>query len=91
MFYEWNNNKAELNYQKHGVTFDHAENFEWDSALVIEDRRQNYGENRYNAMGLINDRLYQMTFTVREEVVRVISLRKANKREIKHYGHKTKN
>ena len=36
-------------------------------------------------MGLIGDRLYVMVFALRETAVRIISLRKANKREIKHY------
>ncbi len=90
MFYEWDDNKAELNQRKHGVSFDFVEKFEWDSALVMEDKRVDYGENRFNALGWVNDRLYQLTFTLRDDVIRVISLRKANRREIKNYGQETK-
>jgi len=38
-----------------------------------------------NALGLIEDKLYHMTYTLRSDVIRVISLRKANKREVKYY------
>lgn len=44
-----------------------------------------YGEARFIALGYIVDRLYSMVFTVRGDMLRVISLRKANKREVKRY------
>ena len=91
MFYEWDDKKAELNQRKHGVAFDFVEKFEWDSALVREDKRVDYGECRFNATGWVKDRLYQLTFTLRDDAIRVISLRKATKREIKYYGEETKN
>ena len=90
MFYEWDDSKAQLNHEKHGVSFEDVEWFDWTSALVKEDTRLDYGESRYNALGLMNDRLYQITFTVREETIRVISFRKANKREVRQYGYQIK-
>lgn len=51
----------------------------------IENRDIDFGENRYIAMGRIDDHIHVLVFTVRDEAVRIISLRKANKREVKNY------
>jgi uncharacterized DUF497 family protein len=67
--------KSGKNLLARGVSFELAAKFEWDSALVMEDQ----------ALGLINNRLYMMVFTPRANKVHVISLRKANKREVKRY------
>jgi uncharacterized DUF497 family protein len=67
--------KSGKNLLARGVWFELAAKFEWDSALVMEDQ----------ALGLINNRLYMMVFTPRANKVHVISLRKANKREVKRY------
>jgi len=67
-----------------GVPFELAAEFAWDGALV-EDLRKDYGERRFQALGLIGDRLHMMVFTPRADKAHVISLRKANKREVKRY------
>src|SRR5712672_1272951 len=59
--------------------------FEWNSALLVEDLRKDYGERRFQALGLIGNRLHVMVFTPRANKAHVISLRKANKREVKRY------
>ena len=64
-----------------------AEGFEWETAIVSVDARQRYGETRFEAKGYIGLRLYVMIFTLRETAVRIISLRKANSREMKRYVH----
>ena len=66
---------------KHGVSFDVVSGFEWDQALDKEDTRADYGEKRFNALAPIGDRLHHLTYTPRDGRVRVISLRRANKRE----------
>jgi uncharacterized DUF497 family protein len=68
-----------------GIPFDLAEQFEWDTALVVGDLRKDYGERRFQALGLIEGRLYALVFTPRAGKVHVISLRKANRRETKRY------
>ena len=83
---EYDPNKNRRNIKKHGISFDLAERFEWDTALIWEDTRYNYGETRFCALGYIEIRMYHLVFTYRDDTVRVISLRKANKREIKHYA-----
>jgi len=68
-------------------SFELAAVFELDTAIIQADVRKQYGEPRFNALGFIQDRLYHLTFTARTDAIRVISLRKANKREVNHYAH----
>ncbi len=77
--------KNERNIASRGISFQVAEQFEWDTALVVEDLRQTYGERRFQALGIIAGRLHAMVFTPRSGKVHVISLRKANRREVKRY------
>ena len=85
MKYEWDEAKRESNREKHGIDFAEAEEFDWESALVIPDARADYGEPRYRAMGYIGRRLYALAFTPKGGTVRILSLRKANQREAKCY------
>lgn len=57
--------------------------FDWDGALVVTDDRRDYGEPRLRALGLIDGRLHAVVVTPRGDALRIISLRKANKRELK--------
>ena len=86
MEYEWDDSKAAGNLRHHGIPFELIEDFAWDKAIVIEDERKDYGESRWIAYGPIGERLYCLVFTVRGSRIRVISLRKANSREVKRYG-----
>ncbi|GAB6040886.1 BrnT family toxin [Endothiovibrio diazotrophicus] len=86
MEYEWDDAKAVANRDKHGVDFHEAEAFEWDAALIDPDTRRDYGEPRFTALGPIGNRLYVMVYTVRGETLRIISLRKANRREFNRYA-----
>jgi len=85
MQYEWDENKRLANLVRHKVDFAEAIDFQWDSALETIDNRQNYGEKRWIALGLIGKRLYVMVYTFRAAKIRIISLRKANKRERMYY------
>jgi uncharacterized protein len=84
--YEWNEGKRQKSLAIHGVDFSAIESFEWRKAVVIADTRKNYGEVRFLAYGPIEDRLYCVVFTVRGQNIRIISMRKANIREVKRYG-----
>jgi len=75
--------KSEKNVLVRGVPFESAAEFAWDGALMVEDPRKDYGERRFQALGLIGDRLHMMVFTPRANKAHVISLRKAIKREVK--------
>ena len=79
--------KSEKNQIERGFSFDLASRFELQHALIKIDFRQNYGELRFNALSPIDSRLYHLTFTVCVDTIRVISFRKANKREVKYYAN----
>ncbi len=78
--------KDSANLVKHGLSLVLAEQMEWLTALVWGDIRTNYGEPRQSALGLIGDRIHFVAFVDRADVRRVISLRKANVREVMHYA-----
>ena len=82
MKFEWDSKKNELNIRERGVDFvDAKEMFEHD-LFVVPDIRKNYGENRFIGVGYIKNRLMVVVFTKRKfNTIRIISLRKANKRE----------
>jgi hypothetical protein len=78
--------KDASNVDKHGLSLADAEGFEWETAMVQEDVRKQYAEQRFEAKGYIGERLHVMVFCLRADEVRVISLRKANSREVKDYA-----
>ncbi len=78
--------KDAANVSKHGVSLTLAVELEWESAVVWPDIRRDYGEERMVAIGYIGLRLYCVAFVDRAEGRRIISLRKANLREINRYA-----
>jgi uncharacterized DUF497 family protein len=82
--------KEARNVAKHGISLVRAEAMDMAAAIVREDKRFDYGETRYIAFGDIDDALHCLVFTFRGSKVRAISLRKANKKEIRRYGGQTK-
>jgi uncharacterized protein len=83
--YEWDEGKRAANLRDHGVDFAEARHFDWDTAVVTIDDREDYGELREMALGFIGVRLHAMAFTQRGDTVRIISLRKANRVEMRRY------
>lgn len=86
MNYEYGVLENFSNFAKHGLKFEQVIEFEWETALIKQDQRRNYLETRFQATGYIFDRLYVLVFCERSDIIRVISLRKANYREIKDYA-----
>ncbi|VCU69144.1 hypothetical protein PIGHUM_01204 [Pigmentiphaga humi] len=78
--------KNESNQAKHGMPLDEARSFEWADALVRKDDRFEYGEDRMSAIGYIGNRLHVVVYVDRGNIRRIISLRKANKREERQYA-----
>ncbi|MGI9132399.1 MAG: BrnT family toxin [Rhodoferax sp.] len=78
--------KDATNMAKHGVSLGQAAQLEWDTALTWPDTRYTYNERRECAMGYIGLRLFHVVFVDRVEGRRIISLRKANQREINRYA-----
>ena len=85
MPYGWTLAKNASNFAKHGVAFEAMDRFDWATALVVTDLRNSQAEVRLNGFGLIGDRLHHVTFTIRRTTLWVISLRKANNKEIARY------
>ena len=86
MRYDHDPKKLAANVANHQVWFHEADGFEWWTASIEVDSRKRYGETRFVATGLIGTRLYVLVYTLRETAVRIISLRKANSREVKRYA-----
>ncbi len=81
----YDSNKSERNIAERGLSFELARDFEMAGALIVEDVRIAYPERRFQALGYLNERLHMLVFTPRDGMVHVISLRKANSREVKKY------
>lgn len=90
MEYEWDEAKSAANLRKHKVTFEAIEGFDWSTALVVSDDRFDYGEDRWFAIGMIENRLYSLTFTIRGDRIRVISLRVAEPAERRLYHEQSR-
>ncbi len=87
---EYDEGKDSKNQRKHGISLSQANRFEFDTAAHFTDKREEYGKARYVSIGYIEDRLYVMVWTKRTEALRIISLRKANKRERTRYERQKK-
>ncbi|HET8802359.1 MAG TPA: BrnT family toxin [Marinobacter sp.] len=85
---EFDPGKDAINIEKHGVSLAQSAMLEWDNVWAIEDARNDYGERRMIGYGPIADRVYCVVYTEREETRRIISLRKANRREVRLYAGK---
>lgn len=78
--------KGARNVAKHGVSLGDAASLNWRSVLASADRRRDYGEQREVGFGLIGERLFCVVFVQQSNAHRIISLRKANSREVKRYA-----
>lgn len=77
--------KDVTNQAKHGVSLSLALELDWEAALVWVDERFEYNEMRMIALAPRTEILYYVAFVDRGSVRRIISLRRANRREVKHY------
>ena len=84
--FEWDENKRRANLEKHRIDFSAASEFDWDTASQEQDVRND--ELRAVAYGYIGERLHVIVFTERGNSTRIISLRKANRREVRRYGQR---
>ena len=88
MRFEWDESKRELNIRKHGFDFADIDMiFENETTTVFDDRFE-YGEIRYLTFGLLHGRTVSVTHTENDDVMCVISIRKATKDEETYYFQK---
>lgn len=82
--------KNARNIELRGLSFERVVDFEFEIALFSVDQRQDYGEVRIRALGLMDNRLLALVFVETRHGIRVVSFRKANKREVNIYETQTK-
>lgn len=89
MIFEWDDQKAKQNIAKHGMSFEDARLVFFDpNRITFMDTRFDYGEERWITLGCFHDRVCVVVYTEIQDgdIIRIISARKANSRERKHYG-----
>lgn len=85
MLIEFDPAKDAINQSKHGLSLAMASELDWGAALVWVDHRFDYKETRMVALTPLTETLYCVAFVDRGKARRIISLRRANRREVKHY------
>jgi uncharacterized DUF497 family protein len=85
MKFEWDENKNDSNVKGHGIDFRDAKNIFDGYTLTIEDDRFDYGEQRFVSFGIMYGHVIAVVHLENEEVIRIISARKATKNEQKEY------
>jgi len=88
--FEWDEKKNQINYEKHGLSFEDAELIFASKTISFKDVRQDYGEERFITIGQLTNRVVIVVHTQRDLVTRIISMRKANEREKKIYFQRLK-
>jgi uncharacterized DUF497 family protein len=78
--------KSARNERERGIAFERFADMDFETAIAIEDTRKDYGERRLRVLGTIDGKLHAAVITPRGEMIRVISLRRANKREERTYA-----
>lgn len=81
--------KSARNIELRDLSFERVVDFEFETALFSPDQRRDYGEMRIRALGLLGGRLHALVFVETRHGIRVVSFRKANKREVTIYETQT--
>ena len=90
LIFEWDDDKAESNFAKHGISFPDARDvFNDPLAIEGEDRSLTYGEIRWRIIGTGKGRVLTVIYTEREDTIRLISARKSTRAE-RHEYHNAK-
>ena len=91
MRFEWDGAKRRSNLRDHGIDFTVIEKILAGATISVVDDRFDYGEMRIQTFGLLNDKVVAITHTQTDDVMRLISIRKATKHEEKNYFRKVNN
>lgn len=92
MEFEWDARESKANYEKHGIRFEDASLIFRGITLTAVDKREDYGEERKISIGAIEDIIViVVVHTDRNGKMRIISARRANKRERSKYHEFCKN
>lgn len=86
MEFEWDQDKSDACFTERGFDFAYVLHAFMDAnRLIHKDTRWDYGEDRYQLLGAIDGRVFFVAYTIRGTVLRIISARKANQREVNEY------
>ncbi|MEA2877460.1 MAG: uncharacterized protein QOF14_2656 [Hyphomicrobiales bacterium] len=88
--YDWDEAKRATNIADHRIDFTAIYEFDWERAVFAIDDREDYGELRETAIGFIGQTLYVVTYTERNDRIRVISLRRAENPDKRKYVEATR-
>ena len=84
--FEWDQAKSDACFAQRGFDFAYVlQAFIDPDRLIRQDHRWDYGEERYQLLGRIERRVFFVAYTVRNSVIRIVSARKANQREVNDY------
>ena len=86
MDFEWDEAKSDLCRKSRNFDFAYVISIFIDPLLVIQkDQRWDYGEERFRALGLLDEKVFVVIYTKRPRAIRIISARRANRREVRRY------
>ena len=90
-YFGWSTEKADINLQKHGVSFDEASTVFGDPlSLTMPDIDHSFMEERFLLLGLSTlNRLLVISYSERDNITRLISAREATPRERRYYERGT--
>ena len=84
--FEWDEAKSDACHAQRGFDFAYVlQAFIDPNRAVRQDHRWDYGEDRYQLLGMIEKRVFFVGYTVRSSAIRIISARKADRREVREY------
>ncbi|HAC65508.1 MAG TPA: toxin [Cyanothece sp. UBA12306] len=84
MNFEYNRAKSQVNKSKHGMDFDEAQIL-WSDPFRIEIQAKSLSESRFMVVGKIDNKHWSAIITYRDNIIRIISVRRAKKSEVKLY------
>lgn len=82
--FEFDKRKSQSNFEKHGIDFIEAQKL-WDDPYILEIAAKTADESRYLMIGKIDDKYWSAIVTYRNQNIRIISVRRARKEEVKLY------
>ncbi len=77
--------KNAKNIAERGLPFERVAELTWETAVLQEDKRKDYGERRVRVLARLGQRLHVAVITMRDDAMHVISFRKANRKEVEWY------
>ena len=81
----WDEAKRRGNLHKHGIDFAGVESLFQGNTITVEDDRFSYGEQRFVTFGMLEGRVVAVAHTEQNKTIRIISIRRATRREEQSY------